>query len=50
MITLTDKQAERMCDHYCRFPYNVEEDDLEAICEGCPMSGKKDEDEDKVSE
>ena len=43
MITLTDKQAERICEHYCRFPYNVEEDDLEAICEGCPMSKREGE-------
>ena len=39
MITLTEEQVESLCDKYCRFPYNVEQEDLEQICEKCPLNG-----------
>ena len=40
MITLTEEQAEALCDRYCRFPYTVEGDDLESICDKCPLNGE----------
>lgn len=38
MITLTEEQLERICDEYCRFPYNVDQEGLEQICERCPLT------------
>lgn len=37
MTTLTEEQVESLCDKYCRFPYNVEQTDLDQICEKCPL-------------
>lgn len=38
MVELTEEQAEKFCDSYCRFPYTVDGDDLEQICDTCPIS------------
>ena len=38
MIKLTEENAKDMCDNYCRFPYTVEGDDLQTICEKCPLT------------
>lgn len=42
MVELTEEQAKKFCDRYCRFPYTVEGDDLEQICNMCPLSGGED--------
>ena len=29
---------EKICDHYCRFPYDLSEDKLEEECKMCPLN------------
>ena len=29
---------EKICDHYCRFPYDLPEDKLEEECKMCPLN------------
>ena len=36
---MTEDVAAKMCDHYCRFPREVEDEDLMAeICDECPLN------------
>ena len=36
---LDAKVKEDMCDNYCKYPImNMEESDLEAVCETCPLN------------
>ena len=35
---MTEEQKAKICDRYCRFPYTVDGDDLEHICELCPLN------------
>lgn len=32
---------EKICDHYCRFPYDLPEDKLEEECKVCPLNELK---------
>lgn len=42
MITLTDEQAELICDR-CHYPYIIaDQADLDAVCEQCPLCEKGD--------
>ena len=38
MIILDEENAAELCNKYCRFPYTVEGDDLQTICEKCPLT------------
>lgn len=29
--------AEQMCDVYCRFPFIISEQELNGVCENCPL-------------
>ncbi len=34
-----ERIAERFCDGYCKFPYICKEaEQLETVCEGCPIT------------
>lgn len=37
MITLTEKQVERICDEYCRYPREIALKNIEDICYKCPL-------------
>ena len=40
MINLNDGQVSLLCDSYCRFPFQVRNDEkLDDICLTCPMNG-----------
>lgn len=34
---MIDKVQSEMCDGYCRKPFECTEDELEAVCERCPL-------------
>ena len=37
-ITLNEKQIERMCDEYCRYPREIALKHIEDICDKCPLT------------
>ena len=38
MIILDEENAAELCDKYCRYPMTVSGDDLEALCDKCPLT------------
>ena len=38
MVILTEEQMSLMCDQYCRFPFTETEEELEKICNDCPIT------------
>ena len=40
---MTEEQKEDICTNYCRFPYELTQDELEEKCEKCPLNGAKNE-------
>jgi hypothetical protein len=39
MIELTEEQAKRICERYCRYPWMViQQAVLDIICGGCPLA------------
>lgn len=37
MITLTEEQAEQLCDR-CHYSFVKSQEELEGICESCPLN------------
>lgn len=42
MITLTEEQAEQLCDR-CILPVTRSQEELEEICESCPLNQKQEQ-------
>ena len=39
ILEIMEDVKEKMCDKYCRFPYECEDEDrLDRICENCPLN------------
>lgn len=34
-----EEMAERFCDEYCKFQDLFTPEELEAVCDGCPLTG-----------
>lgn len=40
-LDLTEEEAALICDHYCRYPREItDEDEMMRVCEQCPMKEK----------
>lgn len=39
MEKILEKMREYICDKRCRFPYEVEQEELDVICEQCALNG-----------
>lgn len=37
-VDVVDAVIEEMCDRYCKYPKEADEDELMDICENCPLN------------
>lgn len=39
LAAVLDEVKQNICDHYCRFPFEVEDQEqMDELCERCPLS------------